>query len=226
VRAADAIVAGNNWLRDQAIAAGARQGFVVPTCVNPNLYPVARHDATDPGVRLAWVGSASTLQGLERVRPHLEAIGLAVPGIRLRLICDQFLSFKSLPVEPCRWSDATEAAEIAAADIGISWLPDDAWSRGKCGLKVLQYMAAGLPVVANPVGVQADMVRHGESGLLATTVPEWIESIARLAGDAELRRRMGAAGRRRVEANFSVAVGSRLWRELLTALDRPARIAG
>ena len=65
---------------------------------------------------------------------------------------------------PVPWTEASEAVEIAGADIGISWMPDDAWSRGKCGLKVLQYLAAGLPVVANPVGVQIEMVRHGETG--------------------------------------------------------------
>src|SRR3989442_3203906 len=126
------------------------------------------------------------------------------------LICDRFVEFANLPLIPCRWSGEDEASDLAAADIGISWVPDDAWSRGKCGLKVLQYMAAGLPVVANPVGVQAEMVRHGESGFLASTRQEWVEAVTRLAHDADLRRRMGAAGQRRVEADFSVAAGSQL----------------
>ena len=110
---------------------------------------------------------------------------------------------------------------MAAADVGISWVPDDLWSRGKCGLKVLQYMAAGLPVVANPVGVQADLVRHGETGFLARTPAEWVEALRRLGADPELRCRLGAAGRRRVEAEFSVEAGAARWLTLLHGLRRP-----
>src|SRR6478609_2988074 len=115
---------------------------------------------------------SSTLRGPGRFAPTLSAIGKAIPGVRLKLICDRFLSTPGLPVDPCPWNEATEPAEIAAADIGIGWVPDDPWSRGKCGLKVLQYQAAGLPVVANPVGVHAELIERGVSGILATTEAE------------------------------------------------------
>ncbi|MGE5754108.1 MAG: glycosyltransferase, partial [Planctomycetaceae bacterium] len=98
-----------------------------------------------------------------------------------------------------------EAEELAAGDVGISWVPDDLWSRGKCGLKVLQYQAAGLPVLANPVGVQAEMVVPEVSGLLATTPDEWVEAVRRLATDPALRLRMGRAARASVESGYSVA---------------------
>src|SRR5262249_60525366 len=125
-----------------------------------------------------------------------------------KLILGQFWLFRNLPVDPRPCSERTEAAEIAAADIGISHLPDDDWSRGKCGLKVLQYMAAGLPVVANPVGVQAEMVQHGVNGFLADTPEQWCDAINALAADHGLRERMGRAGRLRVETEFSVATGA------------------
>ena len=156
-------------------------------------YPLARHDR-ETGRDLVWVGSSSTLRGLEAIAPLLNAIGEQVPGVRLKLVCDRFLHLAGLPVVECPWAEATEAAEIAAADIGISWVPDDPWSRGKCGLKVLQYMAAGLPVVTNPVGVHPEMVRHGETGFLATTEAEWVEAIRTLAADPDLRRRDGGRG--------------------------------
>ena len=89
------------------------------------------------------------------------------------------MQLQHLPVRSCPWSESSEAAAIATADIGIAWVPDDLWSRGKCGLKILQYMAAGLPVVANPVGVQAEMVQHGETGFLAETSDQWHEAISR-----------------------------------------------
>ena len=108
----------------------------------------------------------------------------------------------------------------------MSWVPDDFWSRGKCGLKVLQYMAAGLPVVAKPVGVQAELVRHGETGFLAATPAEWADAVGRSARDPELRRRMGWAGRRLVESRYSVPVGGRLWLGVLDGLREQLARAG
>jgi glycosyltransferase involved in cell wall biosynthesis len=137
------------------------------------------------------------------------------------LICDRFIDIPNLQVERCHWNEATEPAEIAAADVGIGWVPDDPWSRGKCGLKVLQYHAAGLPVVANPVGVQAEFVRDGQVGFLATTAEEWVAAVRRLAGDPELRRRLGAAGRRQAETGYSVEAGAAKWAAALRRLAEP-----
>jgi glycosyltransferase involved in cell wall biosynthesis len=225
-RRADGLLAGNAFLAAAAVAAGAPPGNVrvIPTCVDPSRYPTARHERRSPGLQLVWVGSSSTLQGLEAVRPLLETVGAGCPGVELKLVCDRFLRLQHLAVVEHRWSEETEAAEIAAADVGVSWLPNDDWSRGKCGLKVLQYMAAGLPVVANPVGVQATMIEHGITGFLATTADDWVTAVRRLAADPELRRRMGAAGRERVDQRYSVAAGARLWRDLLGRL-RPRRVA-
>jgi glycosyltransferase involved in cell wall biosynthesis len=226
VRQCDAVVAGNHWLKDRAVSAGARgSATTIPTCVDTASYQLSSHASTDGVVRLVWVGSSSTLQSLERIRGLLDSIGRASVGVRLRMICDRYLQFANLPVEECRWDPATEALAIAGADIGVSWTPDDDWSRGKCGLKVLQYMAAGLPVIANDVGVQTELVEHGVTGFLARTDAEWVSAVRKLAGDATLRRRMGAAGHARVEREFSLAAGGRLWRELLDEMARPKRIA-
>jgi glycosyltransferase involved in cell wall biosynthesis len=226
VAACDLVIAGNEFLAAEARKfAPADRVRVVPTCVDVSRYAVAAHAGAGP-FRLVWVGSSSTLQGLERFAPTLAAIGRALPGTRLKLVCDRFAEFPGLTVERCAWDEATEAAEIAAADVGIGWVPDDPWSRGKCGLKVLQYQAAGLPVVANAVGVQADFVRDGETGFLATTSDEWVNAARALAADAPLRARLGAAGRRQVEERFSVEAGGKLWVEALAGFARDARKAG
>src|SRR5262249_55358937 len=115
VRAADVVFAGNGYLTDEAVTQGARQATVVPTCVDPAVYPVASHESA--AVRLVWVGSSSTLQGLERFRDVLEAIGREVPGVRLKLICDRFLELRHLPVDAVPWSEATEAKELADAEV-------------------------------------------------------------------------------------------------------------
>jgi glycosyltransferase involved in cell wall biosynthesis len=220
-RAADAVIAGNAFLRDAASRWTAPERLhILPTCIDPQRYPLARHDRGGQEVEMVWIGSSSTLRGLESIRPILERLGSRWPGLRLKLVCDQFLNLNHLPVVAVPWTQNGEATELASADIGISWMPDDAWSRGKCGLKVLQYMAAGLPVVANPVGVQVDMIRHGESGYLAETSAEWEEAIGILARDPALRRRMGAAGRRRVESDYSVDVGAAHWLAVLDCLQR------
>ena len=215
----DLVVAGNEMLAAEARKHATRV-IVVPTCVDVSSYLLPVRTA-DP-IQLVWVGSSSTLRGLEQFTPTLSAIGRAVPGMRLKIICDRFIDIPDLPVDRCEWSEATEAAEIAAADIGIGWVPDDPWSRGKCGLKVLQYQAAGLPVVANPVGVQAEFVRDGRTGFQANTTEQWVNAIRELVASAELRQTLGAAGRKQVEERYSVAAGAALWLDAIQNLMKKA----
>src|SRR5262249_3535386 len=114
VAAADAVAAGNDFLRERAGRwTEPRRVHVLPTCVDPLAYPAAAHERQGPGVQLVWVGSSSTLQGLEAIRSLLELVGRDVPGIRLKLICDRFLHLRHLPVVACPWSAATEADELA-----------------------------------------------------------------------------------------------------------------
>jgi glycosyltransferase involved in cell wall biosynthesis len=227
VRLSDAVLAGNTFLYAKAAALADRSRVhLLPTCVDPQGYSPGKPGQGRGPVQLVWVGSSSTLQGLERHAALLDEVGSRVAGIRLKLICDRTLSLLHLAVDYSPWSEATEAAEIASADIGVSLIPDDDWSRGKCGLKVLQYMAAGLPVVANPVGVHSAMVRHGETGFLAETAAEWADAIGKLSADPALRQRMGRAGRALVEERYNVSVGARIWLDVLGSVQSsPARTA-
>jgi len=222
VRCADAVIAGNAFLAEHAGRwTNAERVHIIPTCVDPARYSQVESMKKGSGLELVWVGYSSTLQGLQAITPLLEEIGRSIAGVSLKLLCDRFLTLRELPVRPVPWTEASEAEEIAGADIGISWVPDDLWSRGKCGLKVLQYLAAGLPVIANPVGVQVEMVRPGETGFLAQTQAEWIEAVRRLANEPDLRRRMGRAGRRLVEMRYSVAAGAESWVRLLDQQREP-----
>jgi glycosyltransferase involved in cell wall biosynthesis len=226
VRACDAVIAGNDFLRDHAtLWTSADRVHVLRTCVDPDRYPLAEHARARSRVQLVWIGSSSTLRGLERIKPLLDSLGERWPGLDFKIICDRFLELRRLPVLCCPWSQATEAVELASADIGISWLPGDLWSRGKCCLKVLQYMAAGLPVVANPVGMQAQLVHHGKNGFLVETPEQWSEAIGKLTHDPELRRRMGRSGRERIEQEFSVAAGARRWLEVLRKVEERQPLA-
>jgi glycosyltransferase involved in cell wall biosynthesis len=215
VSAVDTVVAGNDFLADAALRAGAsvERVHVIPTCVEPRRYPVARHAGATGGVDLVWIGSSSTLRGLEASLPIWERLAAVMPELRLRLICDRFPERFPLPIVPIPWDERTETRELATGQIGVSWLPDDLWSRGKCGLKVLQYQAAGLPVVANPVGMHNELIGSGENGFLAANPDQWAEAITRLARDPKLRQRMGSVARRHVESGYSVAA----WAETCVA---------
>jgi glycosyltransferase involved in cell wall biosynthesis len=223
VQAADTVVAGNAFLCDQALQwTGSERVRLVPTCLDFERYSLAEHAREKATTQLVWIGSASTLRGLEKIGNWLDLAGQTITGLNLKVICDRSLRLERLPICFRPWSQATEARELASADIGISWLPPDLWSEGKCGLKVLQYMAAGLPVVANPVGIQADLVRHGNTGLLARNAEEWQAALGQLARDSGLRRRMGANGRNLVEKEFRVSQGAAAWLDLLKTFRRPA----
>ncbi|MDR3636581.1 MAG: glycosyltransferase family 4 protein [Isosphaeraceae bacterium] len=220
VRGADTVIAGNDFLADCALRAGARpeRVQVIPTCIETTRYQPNPRPEGATGLELVWIGSSSTLQGLEQQRALWERVGREVPGVRLRVICDRFPSFDGLPVVAVPWSEATEAADLAAGDVGISWVPDDLWSRGKCGLKVLQYQAAGLPVIANPVGVHPEMIEPGASGFLPKTDDDWVDAVRALAIDPSLRARLRTAARASVDAYYSVAAWSSAF---VTALAEP-----
>lgn len=211
----DLVVAGNDHLATFSERFAPTRVTMIPTCVDLSRYPLAEHRGERP--TLVWVGSSSTLAGLQRFRGTLDAVGRAIPGLTLRIICDEPIEFDDLDVEYIPWTEAGEAAAIAASDIGIAWMPDDAWSRGKCGLKVLQYLAAGVPVVANRVGVHSSMVKEGVTGLLADSPEEWVHAIRLLVADPARRAKLGATGRAFVEFDYSVAEGGRRW---IAALDQ------
>jgi glycosyltransferase involved in cell wall biosynthesis len=229
VYAADVVLAGNAYLARRASSyVDAGRVHCVPTCVDPDEYPVAPHRRRGAETALAWIGQKRTLQALPMARPWWQALGKRLPGLELRLICDASCALPGVRTVLRRWSEATEKTELADADIGLSWLPDDGWSQGKCGLKVLQYMAAGLPVVANPVGAHVEMVIPGETGFLASTPGEWAAAISQLGDDPALRRRMGRAGRRLVERHYSVEAWGPRWTELVVgrrAFSRPGHVS-
>lgn len=208
VRAADEAWAGNRHLVDTAtgLARGTEARFV-PTTIAPTRYRPATHTRKGDGVRLVWIGSRATSGAVVDAQPQLRACG----RLRLRLICDAFPDLPGVDLERVTWAAETEATDLATADVGLSWLPRHPWSDGKCGLKTLQYMAAGLPVIGNRVGANRELIAEGETGFLADTPDEFAAAFTRLAENPSLRARLGAAGRRRVAGEYAGPVwGPRL----------------
>lgn len=201
-RAANAVLSGNAFLADAVRRAGGT-AIDMPTCVDGALYHPTPSSRTG-GIRLVWIGSRSTMPSLDALAAPLAEASRRCPGLTLAVICDAAPSFPGVDIEYVPWSEATEAKALADGDAGISILPEHLWSRGKCGLKVVQYMAAGLPTIANPYGVHDAMIIPGETGLLAKSPAEWSDGIVRLAHDVEFRRRLAAAARKKFDAEYSV----------------------
>ena len=187
----DLVTAGNARL---AAMAQRWTGHVeiVPTTVE--LPPAPPDPAARRGRTLVWIGRPENLPYLEALRPALGRLLRIYPDLRLRVVCSAWPEWPEVPVERMRWSPATEAESLATAGIGVMPLSDDAWARGKCSFKLLQYMAQGLACVASPVGTNVEVVRDGVTGLLAATGDEWEGALRRLLADEGLRRAMGRAG--------------------------------
>ena len=201
---ADMVIAGNSYLAEHAQRFNTNVK-IIPTGLDTKEYKVETKPKIDGKIHLVWIGSKSTLYYLTEIKPALEEIGSRFDNVVLRIICDEFFDLQNMEVEKCRWSKETEAADLTTCDIGLAPLPDNRFTRGKCGFKILQYAAAGLPVIASPVGVNSDYIHDGITGFLATGASQWTDKIETMAKNMELRKRMGQAGRDKVQ-NFDISV--------------------
>jgi glycosyltransferase involved in cell wall biosynthesis len=215
--AADHIVAGNTYLAEFFRKRG-RPVTILPSVLDTRRYRTRNHMNPIAGkVVLSWVGTRSTIDYLRAAMPTLHDAALRVPGgLTLRTIADATVeSTSAVTVEHAPWSIQAEVDALATADIGLAPTPDGPWTRGKCGFKIVQYMAAGLPVVASPVGLNAELVDHEQNGFHADTSDQWIHAIIRLAIDPALRARLGAAGRCKAERQLDITRAADVWASLL-----------
>lgn len=202
-RLSSAVSAGNEFLAAYARRQGANV-FVVPTSIELEKYPLQPELSNDEPFVVGWSGSVHTLTNFEHAREPLERLARR-RRVVVKVICNKpparpIAGAENVFVE---WREEGEAEEIGRVHVGIMPLQDEEYMRGKCGLKALQFMATGRPVVLSPVGMNRDLVRHGENGFLASSADDWVESLEKLAAEPELRRRIGAAGRATVEAGYS-----------------------
>ena len=202
---ADVVTAGNEYLAAHAEAAGCAQVERLPTVVDLQRYaPRLPSRAGDPIV-LGWIGSPSTAHYLREVAPVVATLQ-ARYGIRAVAVGARADQVVGTPFEAHPWSEVQEAALVASFDIGIMPLKDGPWARGKCGYKLIQYMACAVPVVASPVGVNREIVQPGVNGELAGDAEAWEAALSKLIIDPQSRERMGGEGRRRVEDWYSLQV--------------------
>ena len=224
------VVGGNNYLAQRARDAGASWVRVVPTVIDLARYPYSpeMNSATttllpiaDSLPRVVWIGTPSTAQYLQLLRGPLRQVAKNQPFV-LRVIGGGAVDLPGVQVEVVPWAEATEVENISACQVGVMPLQDSLWERGKCGYKLIQYMACGLPVVASNVGVNSEIVRNGESGYLANTADEWISALEKLLQSSSLRAQMGAVGRRRVEEEYCIQKTGPLMAQLLRKVAEKA----
>ena len=203
MRGARAVIAGNEYLAEHARGAGASRVECLPTVVDLNRYHVPTRRHVQP-YTVGWIGSPLTAPYLQLVRDALAEVCRS-DGVHLTLVGSGPVSLDHVPIDVRPWSESREVAELQAFDVGIMPLRDEPWERGKCGYKLIQYMACGRPVVASPVGASRHIVEHGTNGFLASTETEWVQALRALR-DSALRARLGTAGRAKVERAYCVQV--------------------
>jgi len=217
-RIAHLCTVGNEYLADYARKRN-RSTIIVPTSIELDDYPVIPEPSSTKPFVVCWTGSASTLAHFEYAREALERLATKIP-LAVKIICSHppKRPIAGAEMRFVRWKAQGEAQDVGDCHVGIMPLPDNEFTRGKCGLKALQYMAVGRPVVISPVGVNTEIVRHGENGFLASSSDEYVATLLQLARSETLRRRMGAAGRKTVKEHFSAEVAAAQFADALRSV--------
>ncbi|MFQ5686789.1 MAG: glycosyltransferase family 4 protein [Candidatus Scalindua sp.] len=203
VNASDHVIAGNEYLQKNTTPY-TNNVTIIPSPIDMELYPQKKYSEKNDNITLGWIGATGSIHYLEKMRPVFEALGKKHEDLRLKIICDTFFDCENITVEKKLWSEQEEVVDIQSFDIGLMPLMDDPWSHGKCGLKILQCLATGVPVVCSPAGINKEIVEDGVHGFWANTQEGWIEKLEILINDHDRRKRMGMEGRKRVIEHYSL----------------------
>jgi len=223
VRGSDVVTVGNQFLKEEVLKVDRQKKvLVIPTSVDTSIYPKKKKISEGPEVILGWIGTKGNLKYLKNLEPVFETLGQRFSNLRLKIVSNDFYDSTYIPVIKKPWKLEDENEDLISFDIGLMPLNDDLWSRGKCGLKIVQYLSVGVPVVCTPVGINCDIVRDGYNGFWATSVQEWVDRIATLICEPAVRARMGQEGIETVEKGYSLAVTSEKFFEVLQSLSRRA----
>ena len=204
IKMSDMIFAGNQFLSDYAYPFN-KNIVIVPTTIDTEEYKPITRESNSEKVCIGWSGSFTTIDHFSFAIPALKIIKQKyMEKVFFKVIGDGSYSNEELGIKGIAWNKQDEIKELSTIDIGIMPLPDDEWSKGKCGLKGLQYMALGIPTIMSSVGVNKVIIKDGVNGFLASEIDEWVSKISKLIEDKDLRMKMGKAGRVTVLENYSV----------------------
>lgn len=204
IKLSNLIFAGNEYLADYARKFN-QNIVIIPTTIDTEEYVPKPVDKNPDVVTIGWSGSVTTIQHFSFAIPALKEIKIKYgSSVLFKVIGDGNYINEELEIKGLPWVKSTELEDLSSFDIGIMPLPDDEWAKGKCGLKGLQYMALEIPTIMSPVGVNSEIIQHGENGLLASTEAEWITALSYLIDSKIDREKMGRNGRNTVVEKYSV----------------------
>jgi glycosyltransferase involved in cell wall biosynthesis len=198
-------IAGNRYLA--AFAGAPEKTTVIPTVIDTDVYrPAPVPEGEDDRLVIGWMGTSGNFVYFDEIEPAIRQLLSEHRNAVFRIVSNgTYPALLGHPqVEQVPWSAESEIRELEGFDVGIMALADTAWSRGKCGFKLIQYMSVGRPVVASAVGANVEILEGAGAGFLARDGRDWIESLRGLVANAELRRAMGRAARRRIEDGYSI----------------------
>ena len=219
VRLSTEVMAGNPHLGDYA-RRYSRHVTVIPTCVDTTAWAPSTRPRRDGPPVIGWIGTPTTTPYLMGLQDVLGALAKEQEFVLRVSGSVSPIEMRGVRIENEPWSLQREIELFNTCDIGVYPLPNDEWTLGKCGFKAIQFMACGVPVVASPVGVNNQIIEDGVSGLLANSEAEWRDALRALLTDAELRRRIGSAGRRRIEESYSLKANAPA---VVTVFERAAQ---
>lgn len=197
------VLAGNRFLADYA-AQYARRVVLLPTCIDTEQFMPRQHPIEEELPTVGWIGSHTTAKYLQSLIPVLERVARETP-FRLYVVGSrQAVNVRGVEVRQEDWRLDREIEDFRSCTIGIYPLWADNWSKGKCGFKAIEFMACGVPVVASAIGANCEIMEDGVSGFLADTEDAWVDKLTQLLRDRALQRRMGQAGRHRIEIQYSL----------------------
>lgn len=207
----DLIIAGNEYLKEYALQHNSNV-TIIPTTIDTEEYSPIEISDREKAICVGWSGSFSTIKHFESALEPLKVIKEKYGDkVRFKVIGDGNYKNDELQITGLPWKKDTEIEDLCDIDIGIMPLPDDAWSKGKCGLKGLQYMALEIPTIMSPVGVNSEIIEEGKNGMLASSIEEWVQKLSQLIEDSSLRKQMGEEGRKTVLKDFSVEANKDKW---------------
>jgi glycosyltransferase involved in cell wall biosynthesis len=197
----DFAISGNEYLRELALSY-AKRVFVIPTGIDTQVYTQEYHHDNRLPFTIGWIGSKPNLIYLKELIKPLNKLHAMTTSFRLKIVCDDFIDGFECPVEKKLWKKDDEVKDIQSFDIGVFPLREDKWTRGKCALKLLQYMSCGIASVSSSTDVTSRIIRDGMNGYLASTAAEWFEKLKLLIQDSEKRRSIGMEGRKSLDGSF------------------------
>lgn len=219
IKRSDVVIAGNQFLKKEVLNIDPKKRiFLIPTPVDINLYPKKKELYNNSEVILGWIGTKGNLRYLEQLDHIFEILFNRFPNLKLKVVSNGIFKSRYINVINKPWRLEEENDDLVSFDIGLMPLSNDLWSRGKCGLKIVQYLSVGLPVVCTPVGINQDIIKHGENGFWATNEKEWVDYLSMLIENPELRKEMGIKGINTVKEEYSLEVNSKKYLQMLKAL--------